>query len=107
MAVQPLDLQVNIAQQTEVGRGQQAAQNQVATHQSQLAGKAEEESRLHESQIPQDMEETGSKLNVEEREGQGRGERRRRPGHQREKEPEKESMLGTDPFRGHILDVVK
>lgn len=107
MPVQPIDLQVNLAQQTEVGRGQQAAQDQAGTTQSHLAHKAEEESRLHESQIQENMEETGTKLNVDERQGQGGERRRRRPRQQREKELDQENRLGVDPFRGRILDVVK
>ncbi|MEW5766776.1 MAG: hypothetical protein AB1797_04005 [bacterium] len=107
MPVQPIDLQVNIAQQTEVGRGQQAAQDQIGTAQSHLAHRAEEESRLHESQIQENMEETGAKLSVDERQGQGGGGRRRRPRHLREKELDQENRRGVDPFRGHILDVVK
>jgi hypothetical protein len=107
MSIQPLDFQVNIAQQTEVGRSQQAAQQAPIDSQHHADAKAIEEAKIQQSRVQATNQPESEKVEPESR-GTGTyspGERRRREN--REEKEEESGSLPTDPIKGKFIDVVK
>lgn len=105
MSIQPLDLQVNIAQQTEVGRAQQAAQQAPIDSKHYADKKATQEAIAQQTKVQATNQPESEKVEAE-----GRGSTSYTPGRKKGgKEEEKEEIrdLSKDPRKGKFIDIVK
>ncbi|MDI6786073.1 MAG: hypothetical protein QMD92_05120 [bacterium] len=105
MSIQPLDFQVNIAQQTEVGRSQQAAQQAPIDSKHHADEKATQEAKTQQTKV-----QAANQPESEKVEAEGRGSTGYTPGKRKKeenKEEEEVKDLPKDPTKGKFIDVVK
>ena len=109
MTIKPIDIQTNIAQMTEVGRGEQARTEGVVEQQhvlekessdkSKLADTTLDESKKAEKTAIRDNDDEAKKKEKEKFQGKGK--------ETEKEENEKKRKLAKDDRMGQIIDVLK
>lgn len=109
MSVKPLDLQVNIAQITNVAQQQQTAQVQPLIQQEYLGIQAQEQAKIDREKVQVTEKAEGKKIEEDTGGGTSSGyygsqkKQQKRAG----KDEEKERGKVSDPVRGHFIDITK
>lgn len=106
MSIRPLDFQVNIAQQTEVGRAQQAGQQAPIDSKHYADEKGVKEAKTQQTKVQATNQPESEKVEAEGRGSTGYTPGERKKGEEEEKE-EKAKSLPKDPTKGKFIDVVK
>lgn len=106
MSIQPLDFQVNIAQQTEVGRAQQAAQQAPIDSKHHADEKGVQEAKTQQTKVQATNQPESEKVEAEGRGSAGYTPGERKKGKEEPKEEEVKN-LPKDPIKGKFIDVVK
>lgn len=108
MPIDPLDLQVNIAQMANVAQQQQTAQEQPIVQQEYMGMQAEKQSKIDQEKVQTIEKAEGKKIEADKKGGSGEysyGGRRKQKEPQEEEGSEEEENL--DPDRGHSIDITK
>jgi hypothetical protein len=107
VTIKPIDLQTNIGQMHEVGRGEQARSEAIAGQQHLREQEANEKSNLINTRL--DESKKGEKTAIRDEEKKGRHQKRSlaekdKEKKEKKKEPEKKVK---DERRGRIIDILK
>jgi hypothetical protein len=105
MAISPIDLQINLSQQNEVGKAQQANLQQPAEQQVHQAALMVQQTIQNENTVNQAME--SENREVQDKEGKGSGGYRGHKRHKQEEGKEEDKRLAKDPAKGRFIDIVK
>jgi hypothetical protein len=109
MPITPLDLQVNMAQMTNVAQQQQAAQRYPLIQQEQMGIVAQEQAKIDQEKIQALEKAEGKKIEADKK-GSGGGyyygarKRQKEPKDEKERDERQESL---DPRLGQTIDVTK
>ncbi len=104
MALTPIDLQVNIGQVHEVGRGEGAKQGALVGQQNALDEEAANETNLKKSKL--DESGKGDKTSIRNERRNQDGKRKKNNGDDHD-EPEQQAQQNKDKRMGQIIDVFK
>jgi len=106
MSIKPIDLQTNMAQMLEVGKGEQARTGAIAEQQHVMEKESDEKSKQINSKLDESKKaEKTVIMDQESKQEKGRG--RYMHGRKGEKEKKDEARPGTDDRMGKYIDVLK
>ena len=104
MTIKPIDIQTNIAQMLEVGKGEQAKMGALAEQQHILGKEAKDKSNLADARLDELKEGEKTAIKDEDKKGDRRGSHGRQDGREEEKAPSEKMK---DDKMGKIIDVFK